>query len=73
MNELKNKGKFLRDVWYLTKSYWQSEEKGKAYLLLTAIIALTLGVVYMLVLLNKWNNSFIMRCKITRQSLFLMS
>ena len=58
MNELKNKSKFLRDVWYLTKSYWQSEEKGKAYLLLTAIIALTLGVVYMLVLLNKWNNSF---------------
>lgn len=53
MNELKNKSKFLRDVWYLTKSYWQSEEKGKAYLLLTAIIALTLGVVYMLVLLNK--------------------
>ncbi len=58
MNGLKNKGKFLRDVWYLTKSYWQSEEKTKAYLLLTAIIALTLGVVYMLVLLNKWNNSF---------------
>lgn len=29
MNELKNKSKFLRDVWYLTKSYWQSEEKGK--------------------------------------------
>lgn len=58
MNGLKNKGKFLRDVWLLTKSYWQSEEKGKAYLLLTAIVALTLGVVYMLVLLNKWNNAF---------------
>ena len=26
MNELKNKSKFLKDVWYLTKSYWQSEE-----------------------------------------------
>ncbi|MDO4177555.1 MAG: ABC transporter ATP-binding protein/permease [Phascolarctobacterium sp.] len=49
---------FFKDVWYLTKSYWQSEEKGKAFLLLISIIALTLGIVYMLVLLNKWNNSF---------------
>lgn len=58
MNGLKNKGKFLRDVWHLTKSYWQSEEKRKAYVLLATIVALTLGVVYMLVELNKWNNAF---------------
>lgn len=51
-------GQFFRDVWYLTKSYWQSEEKKKAFFLLGCIIALTLGVVYMLVLLNQWNNSF---------------
>lgn len=49
---------FFRDVWYLTKSYWQSEEKKKAFFLLGCIIALTLGVVYTLVLLNQWNNSF---------------
>lgn len=49
---------FFKDVWYLTKSYWQSEEKGKAFLLLISIVALTLGIVYMLVLLNKWNNAF---------------
>lgn len=49
---------FFRDVWYLTKSYWQSEEKKKAFFLLGCIIALTLGVVYMLILLNQWNNSF---------------
>lgn len=49
---------FFRDVWYLTKSYWQSEEKKKAFFLLGCIIALTLGVVCMLVLLNQWNNSF---------------
>lgn len=49
---------FFRDVRYLTKSYWQSEEKKKAFFLLACIIALTLGVVYMLVLLNQWNNSF---------------
>lgn len=49
---------FFKDVWLLTKSYWQSEEKKKAFLLLATIIALTLGIVYMLVLLNRWNNSF---------------
>ena len=49
---------FFKDVWYLTKSYWQSEEKKKAFFLLGCIIALTLGVVYMLVLLNQWNNRF---------------
>lgn len=49
---------FFRDVWYLTKSYWQSEERGRAFFLLGCIIALTLGIVYMLVLLNEWNNSF---------------
>ena len=50
--------KFFKDVWYLTKSYWQSEEKKKAFWLLTCIIALTLGIVFMLVQLNTWNNSF---------------
>lgn len=49
---------FFQDVWYLTKSYWQSEEKKKAFWLLTCIIALTLGIVFMLVQLNTWNNSF---------------
>ena len=49
---------FFRDVWYLTKSYWQSKEKKKAFFLLGCIISLTLGIVYMLVLLNQWNNSF---------------
>lgn len=49
---------FFKDVWYLTKSYWSSKEKVKAFGLLGIIIALTLGIVYMLVLLNEWNNSF---------------
>lgn len=49
---------FIKNVWKLTKSYWQSEEKKKAFLLLGAIIFLTLGVVYMLVQLNSWNNTF---------------
>ena len=49
---------FIQHVWQLTKSYWQSEEKKKAFLLLGAIIALTLAYVYILVLLNQWNNAF---------------
>ncbi len=49
---------FFKDVWHLTKSYWQSEEKKKAFLLLGCIIALTFGIVYMLVQLNAWNNRF---------------
>ena len=48
----------FRDVWYLTKSYWQSKEKKKAFFLLACIVGLTLAIVYMLVLLNRWNNSF---------------
>jgi putative ATP-binding cassette transporter len=48
----------LRQVWHLTRSYWISEEKKKAFLLLAAILVLNLGVVYMLVLLNEWNNAF---------------
>ena len=51
-------GEFFKDVWELSKSYYQSEEKKKAFLLLGAILALTLGVVYMLVQLNHWYNSF---------------
>ena len=43
---------FFRDVWYLTKSYWQSEEKKKAFFLLACIVGLTLAIVYMLVLLS---------------------
>ena len=58
MQKFAESKQFLVNVWNLTKSYWQSEEKKKAFLLLAAIVALTLGVVYMLVLLNEWNNAF---------------
>ena len=58
MTKLKETKEFIKDLWLLTKSYWQSEERNKAFLLLIAIVALTLGIVYMLVLLNQWNNSF---------------
>ena len=50
--------RFLRNVWFLTKSYWQSEERLKAFALLAVIIALTLAVVYVIVLINDWFNVF---------------
>jgi putative ATP-binding cassette transporter len=50
--------KFLRDTWRLIKPYWTSEERFIAWLLLGAVIALTLAMVYMNVLFNYWNNDF---------------
>lgn len=73
MNRLKEQGRFLRNVWLLTKSYWQSEERLKAYLLLAVIIALTLAVVYVIVLINDWFNVFTRRCKTTTPKKFLTS
>lgn len=49
---------FLRDLWSLTKPYWTSEDRGRAFLLLGVIIALNLGLVFINVLLNKWNAAF---------------
>lgn len=50
--------KFLRDTWRLIKPYWTSEERFMAWLLLGAVIALTLAMVYMNVQFNYWNNDF---------------
>lgn len=45
-------------AWRLMKAYWQSSDKWKARGLLAGVIALSLAQVYMLVLLNQWNNDF---------------
>lgn len=50
--------KLYQMAWRLMISYWHSQEKWKARGLLAGVIALTLGQVYMLVLLNGWNNDF---------------
>lgn len=49
---------FLGKVWRLAAPYWSSEERWRARGLLAAIVGLTLGLVYILVLLNDWNRSF---------------
>ena len=55
MNEWK---KFLSGIWKLTKGYWNSEDKKRAWLLLITIIALNLTIVYLLVLITNWYNNF---------------
>ena len=55
---LKFRPHFFRDMWSIAKGYWFSAEKVGARLLLTAIVSLNLGHVYLLVLLNQWNNRF---------------
>ena len=47
-----------RKVWALSLPYFKSKEKWKARALLGAIVALNLGAVYMLVLINDWNRVF---------------
>ncbi|MBM3347555.1 MAG: ABC transporter ATP-binding protein/permease [Betaproteobacteria bacterium] len=56
--KLDSSRRFLGKVWSLTYPYWQSEERGRAWGLLIAIIALTLGLVYIDVQFNTWNREF---------------
>ena len=49
---------FAGKAWRLSRPYFHSDEKWKARGLLAAIVALNLGAVYMLVLLNDWNRVF---------------
>jgi putative ATP-binding cassette transporter len=49
---------FLPDLWALTRPYWFSEERWAARGLLAVIVALNLGLVYINVQLNQWNNDF---------------
>ena len=48
----------LRDAWAMTHPFWFSEDRWAARGLLLAVIDLNLGIVYINVLLNKWNNTF---------------
>lgn len=50
--------KLLKGFWTLFKGYWSSEEKWKARGLLVFVISLNFAMVYLLVQLNSWYNTF---------------
>ncbi|MCP1474421.1 putative ATP-binding cassette transporter [Pseudomonas sp. EB276 TE3739] len=52
------RGQFFRKVWAMTTPYWRSEEKGKAWTLLIAVIVLTLFSVAISVWINSWYKDF---------------
>ncbi len=54
---MRNTG-FLKAFWKLAKPYWVSEQRTKGLLLLAAVIGLALGLVYINVQINLWNNDF---------------
>ncbi|MBV9578979.1 MAG: ABC transporter ATP-binding protein/permease [Chloroflexi bacterium] len=49
---------FSRRAWKLAAPYWSSEERWAARALLALVTALTLGLVFLNVLLNDWNREF---------------
>ena len=63
-------GRFLRDLWRLIRPYWYSEEKWSARLLLATIIALTLGMVWINVEINQWQNAFFNSLQDKKQDVF---
>jgi putative ATP-binding cassette transporter len=65
----KNSG-FLRDLWRLIGPYWFSEERWSARLLLAAIVALTLGMVWINVEINQWQNAFFNSLQDKKQDTF---
>ncbi|MEA1030147.1 ABC transporter ATP-binding protein/permease [Pseudomonas sp. N-137] len=52
------RGQFFRRVWQMTTPYWRSEEKGKAWTLLIAVIVLSLFSVAISVWINSWYKDF---------------
>jgi putative ATP-binding cassette transporter len=49
---------FLTDLWFLAVPYFRSEDRRMGRLLLAVIVGMNLGLVYLNVLFNRWNNRF---------------
>jgi putative ATP-binding cassette transporter len=48
----------LPRAWAMIRPYWSSDDRWAARGLLLGVVLLTLGMVYLTVLLNQWNNAF---------------
>ncbi len=55
----------------MIRPYWVSEDRWAAWSLLLAVVALNLGMVYVGVLFNRWNNTFFTALQDKNQSAFL--
>lgn len=51
-------GLSLRDAWRLAGPYWRGEERGRALLLLGAVVGLNLALVGLNVLISYWSREF---------------
>ncbi|HYZ86814.1 MAG TPA: SbmA/BacA-like family transporter, partial [Bryobacteraceae bacterium] len=61
----------VRDAWHLAYPYWTSEERWVARGLLLAVVVLNLGIVFINVLLNQWNNNFYDALQLKNYRVFL--
>lgn len=55
---MKRLSQLLRDAWWLTKPYFTSEDRWAALGLIAVLVGINLGLVYLNVLFNEWNNVF---------------
>ena len=56
--DIPRRGTFMRKLWALTSPYFRSTEWPVAVGLLVVIVAMSLGLVFLNVLFNYWNNDF---------------
>ncbi|WP_243439546.1 ABC transporter ATP-binding protein/permease [Fundidesulfovibrio soli] len=55
---MKRRLDFIKDIWRIARPYWFSEDRWAGRGLLAVIVAMSLTLVFITVLLNKWNNAF---------------
>ena len=63
--------RLLPTAWGIIRPYWSSEDRWAAWGLFFVVVALSLGMVYINVLFNQWNNTFYTALQDKNQTVFL--
>src|SRR5215831_6472637 len=63
--------RLLPTAWTIIRPYWSSEDRWAGWGLLLVVVALSLGMVYINVLFNRWNNAFYTALQDRNQTVFL--
>ena len=63
--------RLLPTAWGIIRPYWASEDRWAAWGLLLVVVVLSLGMVYINVLFNQWNNAFYTALQDKNQTVFL--